>query len=254
MYIHLRSLLLFLFVTLVMFCSRPFTNPTFAQEQAPHPISAERQASLPAMTSVPPSSLFKLDNAALGQAVAISGNWLASSVPNHSFYSDVLLYRRAAADAPWEYHSKIVATNDPTEVLPYMGFGAHIALDGDTLAISASAAQLTTYRQGIVYVYRLVGDTWQQEATLLPVDVPFGGEVGDSIAVDGDTIVAGAYDGAYAAYVFQRTGSSPATWSQVAALGTPDAGGLSPQQGSRHPWRYGRREHTPLCQRLSLRT
>ncbi|MFN8466097.1 MAG: hypothetical protein U0X20_11120 [Caldilineaceae bacterium] len=159
-----------------------------------------------------------MENYALGQAVAVSGNWLASSVPHNSLYSDVLLYRRTAADAPWEYHSKIIATNDPTAVLPYMGFGAHVALDGDTLAISASAAQLTTYRQGIVYVYRLVGDTWQQEATLLAADVPFGGEVGDSIAIDGDTIVAGAYDGAYAAYVFQRTGSSPAIWNQVAAL------------------------------------
>ena len=53
---------------------------------------------------------------------------------------------------------------------------------------------------------------------MLPVDAPFGGEVGDSIAVDGDTIVAGAYDGVYAAYVFQRTGVSPAAWNQVAAL------------------------------------
>jgi hypothetical protein len=218
MYIHVRSLFLSLFFTVVLFCALPFANPVFAQEQVPHPVSAEHQTALPAMTSVPPSSIFKLDNAALGQAVAVSGNWLASSTPQHSFYSDVLLYRRAAADAPWEYHSKIVATNDPAEVLPYMGFGAHIALDGDTLAISASAAQLTTYRQGIVYVYRLVGDTWQREATLLPVDAPFGGEIGDSIAIDGDTIVAGAYDGAYAAYVFQRTGSSPATWSQVATL------------------------------------
>ena len=177
------------------------------------------------MTSVPPSSMFKMDNAALGQAVAVSGNWLASSVPNHNFYSDVLLYRRAAAEAPWEYHSTIVATNDPAEVLPYMGFGAHLALDGDTLAISASAAQLTTYRQGIIYVYRFVGDAWEREATLLPVDAPFGGEVGDSIAIDGDTIVAGAYDGAYAAYVFQRTGSSPATWSQVATLVSPTPAG-----------------------------
>jgi hypothetical protein len=218
MKIHVRSLLLSLFLTLVLFCTLPFACPVFAQEQVPHPLSAERQSTLPGMTSVPPDSIFKMDNGALGQAVAVSGNWLASSVPHNGFYGDVLLYRRTAADAPWEYHSRIVATNDPTQVLPYMGFGAHLALDGDTLAVSASTAELTTYRQGVVYVYRLVGDTWQQEAALLPVDVPFGGEVGDSIAVDGDTIVAGAYDGAYAAYVFQRTGSSPATWSQVAAL------------------------------------
>lgn len=101
-------------------------------------------------------------------------------------------------------------------------FGSSVAMSGDTLAIGSSAANGV---KGFVYVYTrpTSSGNYSQQAILQASDgVPLD-QLGLSVSIDGDTIVAGApfkNTSAGAAYVFHRTGT---TWSHVAKLVAPDS-------------------------------
>jgi len=112
-------------------------------------------------------------------------------------------------------------------------FGSSVDMSGDALVVSAPDHEMATpnvYGNGAAYVYRLVGGSWQEEATLTASDgfvgQLFGGGGSDSAAIAGDTIVLGAQgddsEGPFtgAAYVFERVGSS---WNQTAKLTASDA-------------------------------
>jgi hypothetical protein len=124
-------------------------------------------------------------------------------------------------------------------------FGQSIAIDGDTLVVGApaeaSAAAGVNGEQndtsapsaGAVYVFTRAGDTWAQQAYLKAQKARAGSQFGWSVAISGDTLVAGARSEASgargvngdqtdistpyagAAYVFTRSGT---TWSQQAYL------------------------------------
>lgn len=124
-------------------------------------------------------------------------------------------------------------------------FGDAVALSGDTLAVGAYAEgssatgvggeQLdeNAFRAGAVYVFRKTNGVWEQEAYIKASNTGEDDNFGRSVAIDGDTLVVGAYneqsnatgvdgDGsdnslrkAGAAYVFRYDGS---TWSQEAYL------------------------------------
>lgn len=94
---------------------------------------------------------------------------------------------------------------------------------------------------GAAYVYQRTGTTWAQQAYLKASNAGAGDNFGHSVAIYGDTLVVGAYleasnqttlsegttasannsaNGAGAAYVFKRTGTS---WAQEAYLKAPNA-------------------------------
>jgi len=128
---------------------------------------------------------------------------------------------------------------------PHDAFGFRVALDATTLAVSApyesSAAtgiqgdqsNNMALQSGAVYIFVRDGDTWVQQAYLKASNTDAGDGFGVSLALDGDTLVVGAYAedsaatgingnqadnsaaNAGAAYVFVRSGS---TWSQQAYL------------------------------------
>jgi hypothetical protein len=97
-------------------------------------------------------------------------------------------------------------------------FGYHVAVDGDTAAISAAG-------QNRVYVFVRSNGIWVQQDTLEPP----AGEDSDPafgiVALSGDTILVGAPtadingEGGGAAYVFERTGT---TWSGPVILAPSD--------------------------------
>ncbi|MHC4860435.1 MAG: choice-of-anchor D domain-containing protein, partial [Planctomycetota bacterium] len=81
---------------------------------------------------------------------------------------------------------------------------------------------------GAAYVFKRTGDTWAEEDKLIAVDAEQQfDEMGFSVAIHGDTVVAGAhYDSFYdvwtgAAYVFERSGTD---WSQTDKLYAEDPG------------------------------
>lgn len=116
------------------------------------------------------------------------------------------------------------------------GFGAKIALSGNTLVVSApfedsgttgvnSTPDETAPDSGAVYVFLRNEGVWTQEAYLKASNTGEGDIFGSSVAISGDTIVVGAagedsYAGAV--YVFQREGT---TWAQSAYLKASNAQG-----------------------------
>ena len=130
-------------------------------------------------------------------------------------------------------------------------FGWSVAVSGDTIVVGAPDEDGSTTgtnstpidgatNAGALYVFVRTGGVWSQQAYIKTNSTRTTDEFGISVAISGDTIVAGAYDeassstginsvpntvapGAGAAFVFLRTGVS---WSQQAYL-KPAAVGTS---------------------------
>ena len=112
------------------------------------------------------------------------------------------------------------------------GFGASVAIDGDTVVIGAENAGTG----GAVYVFRTNDgwDTYSLVVILRAYPSVWDGYFGHSVAIDGDTIVVGAYGdyhaGTYSgsAYVFRPSDDQygGATYDQVAKLTASDAASM----------------------------
>ena len=94
-------------------------------------------------------------------------------------------------------------------------FGISVAVDGDTTVVGAPG---DANQRGAVYVYQRSGDSWTNTAKLTASDAAPGDRLGQSVAIDGDTIVAGASgdDGlggtlVGSVYTFARTGAAART-------------------------------------------
>ena len=102
--------------------------------------------------------------------------------------------------------------------------GISSAVEGDTAVIGAPGADGS---EGAVYVFTRVGDAWAQSAKLTASTGAAGDRLGGSVAIDGDTIVAGARDDDIAGdgdrgsvYTFARSG--PAVRNETAKLTASD--------------------------------
>jgi uncharacterized membrane protein len=131
------------------------------------------------------------------------------------------------------------------------GFGTAVAIDGDTLVVSAGgeSSSATTVNgdqnndnaqaAGAAYVFRRSGERWVQEAYLKAFNAETFDDFGVSVAISSDTIAVGAFgeDSATvgvngdpsnnnanhsgAVYVYRRSGT---TWSQEAYIKASNTG------------------------------
>jgi prepilin-type N-terminal cleavage/methylation domain-containing protein len=119
---------------------------------------------------------------------------------------------------------------DPAKLLAADGdandyFGRAVAVDGDTLVVGAPQDDDKYTDSGSVYVFTRTGATWTQQAKLTAPDSAAGDHFGTAVAIDGDTLVVGAYGdddkgtNSGSVYVFTRTGG---TWTQQAKLTAAD--------------------------------
>ncbi len=120
------------------------------------------------------------------------------------------------------------------------GFGQAVSIDGDTAVIGAPNDDIgMNTGQGSVYVFVRNGATWTQQAKLTADDGEATDRLGYSVAVNGDTLAAGAISDDIAhivglmadqgsTYVFVRNGT---TWTQQAKLTADD--GLAGDQFGR---------------------
>ena len=105
-------------------------------------------------------------------------------------------------------------------------FGISVAIDGETVIIGATGAGTG----GAVYVLRTSdgGATYGEVAKLTASDAAADDKFGVSVAIDGATVVVGAFYGSNnwkgSTYVFLTTDGG-ATYGQVAKLTAADAGG-----------------------------
>ena len=105
-------------------------------------------------------------------------------------------------------------------------FGYSVDISSDTLVVGAYKEDTGGTTAGAAYVFTRSGTSWSQQAKIQSSDVQADDQFGRSVAIDGDTMVAGAPNedtgssNAGAAYVFTRSGT---TWSQQAKIQASDA-------------------------------
>lgn len=104
-------------------------------------------------------------------------------------------------------------------------FGNAVAISNNTAVVGAFG-QPNQNNRGGAYVFVRNAGSWSQQQPLVPGDLVNGDRFGNSVAIDGDTVVVGApiktigvIGGKGAAYVFVRTGS---TWTQQQRLTASD--------------------------------
>ncbi len=147
-----------------------------------------------------------------GGKVALSGN--TAVVPIHR-----KVYVFVRSGATWTEQAVL----EPQGSAGY-GFGSNdVAIDGNTIAVGARLARNDADQAvGGVYIFVRSGETWTQQARILPEGATAFTGVGRALALHGDRLLAGASSEAVsgdeargAAYLFVRNGEA---WSQEAKL------------------------------------
>ncbi len=161
---------------------------------------------------------------AFGTAVAISGNRLIIGAPfdePHGSKSGSA-YLFVNNGSGWVQEAKLTASDGASEDW----FGFSVDMDS-TYAIVGAPHNFVLGGQGKAYIFKRQGNSWVEEAILLPSDTTAGTQFGSAVAISGEYALIGAYreDGAEpltgAAYIFRRNDS---TWSQQIRLLTSDGG------------------------------
>ncbi|MBI4578417.1 MAG: Ig-like domain repeat protein, partial [Planctomycetes bacterium] len=111
----------------------------------------------------------------------------------------------------------------------YEYFGNSVAIDGDTIVVGAYNDDVgSNDDQGSAYTFVRQGDSWRPSAQVAASDGAADDYFGNSVAVDGDTLVVGAKEksnGRGAAYVFARNQGGADNWGQVKKLTASDGAG-----------------------------
>ena len=159
-----------------------------------------------------------------GISVAIDGDTMVAGARYESTggTSAGAAYVFTRSGTSWSQQAKIQAS----DIAAYDNFGISVAIDGDTVVVGAYFEDTGGTSAGAAYVFTRSGTTWSQQAKIQASDVQLGDLTGHSVAIDGDTMVVGAYkedtgaSDAGAAYVFTRSGT---TWTQAKKLVASDA-------------------------------
>ncbi len=205
-----------------------------------------QQAYLKSMNSGP-VDLFGTDVAIESDTVIVGAPQESSSTRSINGASNENALQSGAAyvfvrnGSSWSQQAFIKASNADSEDF----FGAQLAFDGQTLLVGATGESAhaagassapndnSATRSGAAYVFVHNGTAWIEQAYLKANNGHAEDQLGNAVAIDGDTLVIGARNessrstgvngdtdnqdaqSAGAAYLFARSGS---TWSQVAYL------------------------------------
>jgi uncharacterized repeat protein (TIGR01451 family) len=119
----------------------------------------------------------------------------------------------------WSLQQKLLASDG----MPSAQSGTSVSLAGDTAVVGASGVDPPALLDaGAAYVFVRSGSIWTEQERLVASDAGYGDRLGHSVALSGDTVVAGArlddvlgsFD-AGSAYVFVRSGS---VWTEQQKL------------------------------------
>lgn len=180
--------------------------------------------------------VLRADNAeagdGFGAALAMSGDYLAVGAPyedssvslgnNNSATDTGAVYVFHRANRTWSLTQRLkgsVLTSD-------RWFGAALAMDGDTLVVGAPKDDARAVDAGAAYVFRLVGDRWQEEARVTGSDARAHDAFGATVAVSRELVVVGApfreTPTSGAVFTYRREGTSLVedTTTLVRAIGS----------------------------------
>jgi hypothetical protein len=154
-----------------------------------------------------------------GSAVSLYGNTALISAygHDHNAQNSGSAYVFTHTDDNWTEQAELLASDGEEQDT----FGRSVSLSGDTAIIGVTGDQDNGYESGSAYVFTRTGSTWTQQAKLLASDAAAGDWFGNSVSLDGDIALIGAYlddDNGMdsgSAYVFTRTG---ANWVQQQKL------------------------------------
>lgn len=169
-------------------------------------------------------------NDLFGVTVSVNANTVAVSKGLFSPSAIPAVYVFARSGTIWTQQDKLSVCEPSASVC---SFGRQsLAISGDTLITSNPGANNgSNTAQGAAYVFVRSGTTWSQQQKLIANDGQADSNFGNTVAIEGDTVVVGAFAlnvRPGAAYVFTRAG---AIWTQEQKLqdtiGTGDAFGES---------------------------
>ncbi len=146
-----------------------------------------------------------------GWSLALSADTLAAGAPTDGFGGNGAGYVFIRGGATWTEQQKILASDGATGD----SFGLAAAASGDTAVFGAPGRKSYT---GAAYVFVRSGTTWTQQQIITAADAASGPRFGFALALEGDTLVVGAYQlggNTGGTYVFVRSGT---TWTQQAKL------------------------------------
>ena len=155
-------------------------------------------------------------NEYFGGSVSLSGDWLVISKPSRY---DASAYVFAWDGSAWVDETKLVGSQ-----VSY--FANSVSVSGDRLVVGAAGDSEFGYWSGAAYVFAWNGTSWVQQAKLGASDAIGSEQLGHSVSISGDRLIAGAYaDGdngsqSGSAYVFAWNGTS---WVEEAKLTASDA-------------------------------
>lgn len=156
----------------------------------------------------------------------------SSSAKNNLQGAAYVFYRNQGGADVWGEVKKLIAVDGQSEDR----FGYSLGVSGDIIACGAYLADPGgNIDQGAVYVYQrdaAGADQWGQVKKLIGSDSTYDDRLGISVAIDGDTILTGAYTaspgGVYragAAYAYLRDSGGSNAWEEVAKITASDPGG-----------------------------
>ena len=160
-----------------------------------------------------------------GASVAISGDTIVVGAwgndDNGSASGSAYIFTRSGTT--WSEQAKLTASDGESDDR----FGQHVAISGNTIVVGADNDDDNGSASGSAYVFTGSGTMWNEQAKLIASDGAAFDDFGQSVAIDGDTIVIGAWmdddDGSMSgsAYIYTRSGT---TWTEQVKLTASDGG------------------------------
>ena len=165
-----------------------------------------------------------------GNVVALEGNTLAITAAKDAgspLNGTVTVYSRSGD--VWTLQQRLV----PGDHTQGSGYGMALAIRGDLLVVGAETDATLSADGGAAYIYTRSGNVWTEGQKLLPVGIGENFRFGDSIAIDGGTLLIGRSGDstisslAGSAYLYQNDGT---TWNFFQRI-FPTSGGLADHFG-----------------------
>jgi hypothetical protein len=151
------------------------------------------------------------ETTSFGREVAVSSDTVVVGGRDTDNTGAIYVFNRI--NGSWTQQAQLTAPEELDD------FGSYIAISGDTVVAGQELALNEKGETiGAAFVFVRSGNTWSNQAKLMPSDLAEENYFGTSVAISGDTVVVGAHS-ADSAYVFVRDGN---TWSEQAKLTPSD--------------------------------